>query len=122
MWSQSDVSNFGQLLILIILLCKASKATSKPEPEPEPEPEAEESDLLVQYGVSRIIPEPEYQGYFPGHYQGYYGQEMAEPEPEYHQRNWAVPEQTGYTINQVDQIVTDPNTLYQWNNYQPGIF
>ena len=120
MWSQSDVSNFGKLLILNILLCKASKAISKPEPEPEPE--AEESDLLVQYGVSRIIPEPEYQGYFPGHYQGYYGQGMVEPEPEYHQRDWAVPEQTGYTINQVDQIVTDPNTLYQWNNYQPGIF
>ena len=111
MWIQSDVSSFGKLLILNILLCKASKATSKPEPEPEPEP--------VQYGVSGIIPEPEHQGYFPGHYQGYYGQEMAEPEPEYHQRNWAVPEQTGYTINQIDQIVTDPiNLLYQWNNYQ----
>ena len=111
MWSQSDVSNFGKLLILNILLCKASEATSKPEPEPEPEP--------VQYGVSGIIPEPEYQGYFPGHYQGYYGQEMAEPEPEYDQRNWAVPEQTGYTINQIDQIVTDPiNLRYQWNNYQ----
>ena len=84
------MSNFGKLVILNILLFKASKATSKPEPEPEPEPEAEESDLLVQYGVSRIIPEPEYQGYFPGHYQGYYGQEMAEPKPEYYQRNWAV--------------------------------
>ena len=90
MWSQSDVSNFGQLLILIILLCKASQATSKPEPEPEPEPEEEESDLLVHYGVSGIIPEPEYQGYFSGHYQEYYGQEMAEPKPEYYQRNWAV--------------------------------
>ena len=76
------MSNFGKLVILNILLFKASKATSKPEPEPEPEP--------VQYGVSGIIPEPEYQGYFPGHYQGYYGQEMAEPKPEYYQRNWAV--------------------------------
>ena len=82
------MSNFGKLVILNILLFKASKATSKPEPEPEPE--VEESDLLVHYGVSGIIPEPEYQGYFSGHYQGYYGQEMAEPKPEYFQRNWAV--------------------------------
>ena len=82
------MSNFKKLVILNILLFTASKATSKPEPEPEPE--VEESDLLVHYGVSRIIPEPEYQGYFSGHYQEYYGQEMAEPKPEYYQRNWAV--------------------------------
>ena len=82
------MSNFKKLVILNILLFTASKATSKPEPEPEPE--VEESDLLVHYGVSGIIPEPEYQGYFSGHYQEYYGQEMAEPKPEYYQRNWAV--------------------------------
>ena len=87
-----------------MLICEAAKNFPKPEPEPEPE----EADLLVQYGVSGVIPEPEsepeYQGYYQGYqgqgYQGHYGQ-----------------------YNHGGQKASVYNPYYYWNNYyQPGNF
>ena len=84
-----------------MLLCEAGKHLPKPEPEPEPE----EADLLVQYGVSGVIPEPESE---PEYYQGYY------------QGNH------GYQYNQYnhgEQKASVYNPYYYWNNYyQPGNF
>ena len=70
MWNLSDISKLCKLLILNVLLCEAGKTSLKSEPEPEPE----EADLLVQYGVSGVIPEPESEPGYHGYHQGQYGQ------------------------------------------------
>ena len=109
MWNLSDVSKLCKLLLFNVLLCEAGKTLPKPEPEPEPEPE--EADLLVQYGVSGVIPEPEsepeYQGYYQGNHgyqgQGYYGQYGR--------------------YNHGGQKASMYNPYYYWNSfYRPGNF
>ena len=99
MWNLSDVYKLCIFLVLKVLLCEAGKGSLQSEPEPE------EADLLVQYGMSGFIPEPESE---PGHQayqgQGYYGQ------------------YGNYNHGDQTTPVSNPYWNYPyWNNYyQPG--
>ena len=117
MWHLSDVYKLCFLLVLNVLLCEAGEGSLQPETEPEPE----EADLLVQYGLSGVIPEPEsepeYQGY---QEQGYNGQYENYNHGQYGNYNHG--QYSNYNHGGQKAPMSNPYWNYPyWNSYyQPG--